>query len=274
MKNIRHLITLLATFLVFGTAHAATPDAYRSSRGKDPWQIMQTVLYNHFVDTTGLCVVSPIDADLLVEITPDLAKAFHVKEKVDLSLAETIGDVICDFMMVKYSGRSGQTYDYYKYRYSKRLVYDSYVERYPNSPYVAEMRMKSECLKQYTAWSSCYDENDYLTVLLNYESSHCPYGGFSYLASLNNESRELAEYYIHRALSQKNYLYDYDNGYILNDSNNLFEEDDDDSNNLGKYLYNFGEGSDGSSMNIYKDWIELPTDKKKDNTQTEESIML
>ena len=274
MKNIKHLIALVVVILVFGTAQAATSEAHRSSRRKDHWQIMQNVLYNHFVDTTDLCVVSPIDADLLVEITPDLAKAFHVKEKVDLSHAETLGEVICSFMMVKYAGQSGQTYDYYKYRYSDKMIYDKYLERYPDSPYAAEMRQKSECLKQYTAWSICYDENDYLAVLLNYESRHCPYGGFSYLAALNNESRELAEYYIQSALSQKNYLYDYDNGYILNDSNNLFEEDDDDSNNLGKYLYNFGDGSDRSSMNIYKDWIELPTDKKKDNKQTEESIML
>ena len=274
MKNIRHLIALVAVILLMGSVQAENLNKQRSDRGKDPWQVMQTTLYNHYVDTIGFCVVTPIEASLAIEIAPDLAKAFHVKEKVDLSHAETLGEVICAFMQVKYAGRSGPTYDYYKFRYSDRMIYDLYLERYPDSPYAAEMCMKSECLKQYTAWSICYDENDYLAVLLNYESSHCPYGGFSYLAALNNESRELAEYYIQSALSQKNYLYDYDNGNILNDSYNLFEEEDEDSYNWGKYLYNYGEGSDGGSMNIYKDWIELPTDKKKDNTRTEESIML
>lgn len=274
MKNIRHLIALVATILLFGSVQAENLNKHRSGRGKDPWQIMQTTLYNHYVDTTGFCIVTPIEASLAIEIAPDLAKAFHVREKVDLSHAETLGEVICAFMQVKYAGCSGQTYDYYKYRYSDRLIYDKYLERYPHSPYAAEMRMKSECLKQYTAWSSCFDENDCFSVLLTYESSHCPYGGFSHLASLNNESRELAEYYIQSALSQKNYWYDYDNGDILNDSYNLFEEDYNESYNLDKYLYNYGEGSDGGGMNIYKDWIELPTDKKKDNTQTEESIML
>lgn len=264
MKNIKHLIAFVIAILLFGTAQAATPEAHRSSRGKDHWQTMQTVLYNHFVDTTGLCVISPIDADLLVEITPDLAKAFHVKEKVDLSQAETLGDVICDFMMVKYAGRSGPTYDYYKYRYSKRLVYDSYVERYPNSPYVAEMRMKSECLKQYYAWMICFDENDYFSVLMNYESSKCPFGGFAQLVSSNNESRELAIYYVKSALSLRDYLYDFDEDNNQSDNyinlNDLFDDTDND-------IY---EGD----INSNSFWLETPNDEPKKNNIIGKTIEL
>ena len=255
MKNIRHLIAFVATILVFVTAHAATPDAYRSSRGKDPWQIMKTILYNHFVDTTGLCVVTPIEAGLLVEITPDLARAFHVKEKVDLSHAETLGDVICAFMMVKYARQSGQTYDYYKYRYSNKMIYDKYLERYPDSPYAAEMRQKSECLKQYDAWLNCLDANDYFSVILGYESSHCPYGGFAYIATINNESRALAIYYVQSALLQFDNLDDNEDGYYQYDY-------DDSYDNINLYYYNYDE--DVLDDNNYKNWIELPNNEKKD----------
>ena len=266
MKNIKHLIALLVAILVFGTTQAATPEAHRSSRGKDHWQMMQTVLYNHFVDTTGLCVVSPIQADLLVEITPDLAKAFHVKEKIDLSHAETLGEVICAFMMEKYAGRSGQTYDYYKYRYSDKMIYDKYLERYPNSPYAAEMRMKSECLKQYNAWLICFDENDYFSVLMNYESSYCPYGGFAQLASSNNESRELAVYYVKSALSQRDYLYGFDE---YNQSDNYINLDD---------LYNLYNNYDNDiyqgDINSNNFWFETPDDEPKKNNIIGKTIEL
>lgn len=225
MKNHSHHILFMIAFLTIGTAHAESLNLHYSGRNKDPWQIMQTTLYNHFIDTTGFCVVTPIDADLLHEIAPDLAKAFHVKEKAELSYASTLGEVICVFMQVKYAGCTGQTYDYYKYRYSTRLIYDSYLERYPDSPYAAEMRQKGECLKQYNAWSNCLDTNDYLSVLLDYESSSCPYCGFTHLASLNNESRELATYYIQNMLSQRNDPYDYgiNDGRNINTNNNWFE---------------------------------------------------
>ena len=267
MKNIRHLIALMAAVLVYGAVQAESLNTQGRNRDKDPWQIIQTTLYNHFVDTTGFCVVTPIDADLLVEITPDLKKAFHVKETVDLSRVSTLGGVICAFMQVKYAGCSGPTYDYYKYRYSERLVYDKYLERYPDSPYAEEMRLKSECLKQYVAWSTCYDEEDYFSVLMNYGSSKCPYGGFAFLASVNNESRELAEDYVQSALLQKNYLYDYDYNYNRNDLFDLYDEPYIDS-------YKYGEDSYDSYLNMFKDWIELPSDKNEDDTQTENKIML
>lgn len=232
MKNIRHFFAIMVALLAMGTTHAESFSANRSSRSKDPWQILQSTLYSHFVDTTGLSIISPIDSDLLHIITPDLAKAYRVEEKVDLSHVLTLGDVICDFMRVKYAGRTGQTYDYYKYRFSCNMVYDQYLERYPHSPYSAEMRLKNECLKQYTAWVNCYDTEDYFDVLLNYESSYCPYGGFTNIAILNNESREQAEYYIQHDLSpnSKSYGETYsEGGYgdLFNMGKGLFEDLDD-----------------------------------------------
>lgn len=269
MKNIKHLIAFLATILVFGTSQAATPAAHRSSRVKDPWQIMQSVLYNHFVDTTGLCVVTPIDASLLVEITPDLAKAFHVKEKVDLSHAETLGEVLCAFMMVKYAGRSGQTYDYYKYRYSDKLIYDKYLERYPDSPYAAEMRLKNECLKQYNAWLNSSDAYDCFLVILTYDSSYCPYGGFAQLATLNNESRELAQYYVYNALLQENHLFDNDDNNNLNGYYILFDDYyNNDSYDFSSFRYDYGE--DGG----FKDWIVLPMDENENNNRPKNNIIM
>ena len=208
MKTFRHLITLMAVILTFGTVHAESHN--RINRNKDPWQILQITLYNHFVDTTGFSIVTPIDAELLHEITPDLAKAYQVKEKVDLSRASSMGDVICEFMRVKYAGRSGQTYDYYKYRYSRSLIHDQYLRKYPNSPYANEMRLKGECLQQYIDWSNCYDAKDYFTVVMKYESSYCPYGGFNNIALANNSSRAWATRYVQEELSQKNHPYDND----------------------------------------------------------------
>ncbi len=248
MKNHRHLIIIMIAILTIGTVHAESLNLHCSGRNKDPWQIMLTTLYNHFVDTTGFCVVTPIDAYLLHEITPDLAKAFHVKENVDLSCASTLGEVICVFMQVKYAGCTGPTYDYYKYRYSTRLIYDSYLERYPDSPYAAEMRQKSECLKQYVAWSNCFNANDYLSVLLNYESNSCPYSGFAYLALLNKESRDLGTYYVQNAISQSNYLHD-------------FDYNDNDYNQYG-------------GNNNYNYWFELPKEKYQDNVWTEKTYKL
>lgn len=231
MKNIRHFLAIMVAILAMGTTHAESFNTNSSSRSKGPWQIMQTTLYNHYVDTTGLSIISPIDSDLLHTITPDLAKAYQVEEKIDLSHASTLGEVICDFMRVKYAGQSGQTYDYYKYRFSCNMVYDLYLERYPQSPYATEMRLKSECLKQYAAWTNCYDTEDYLGVLLNYESSYCPYGGFTNIALSNNESREQAEYYIYD-LSKKNKSYGEtysEDGYgdLFNMGKGLFEDPDD-----------------------------------------------
>ena len=213
MKNFRHLIAIMAVVFAFGTAQAETTN-HRSNRSKDPWQILMTTLDNHFVDTTDLCILSSFDDDVLNRITPDLAKAYQVKEKVDLSHALSLGDVICEFMRVKYAGRTGQTYDYYKYRFSNNLLYDQYVEKYPNSPYVTEMRLKSECLKQYSALLYCYSAEDYLNVLLTYETSNCPYGGFTNIASANNLSREYAALYIQSEFEENGNRYGgYDNYY-------------------------------------------------------------
>lgn len=272
MKSYRHLVIFMIAILTIGTAHAESLNHHCSGRNQDPWQIMQTTLYNHFVDTTGFCVVTPIDADLLYEISPDLAKAFHVKEKVDLNRASTLGEVICAFMQVKYAGCSGQKYDYYKYRYSTRLIYEKYLERYPDSPYAAEMRQKGECLKQYNAWSNCLDTNDYLSVLLDYESSNCSYCGFTNIALLNNESRELAAYYVQSMWSQSNNLYDngnyYNNGLDYNYNQNNY-------NNFGKHLYNkYGEDSNSGNINPNDSWIELPMNENEDNVWIEKTIKL
>ena len=210
MKNFRHLIVIMAVVFAFGTAQAEASNHNRSNQSKDPWQIMLTTLDNHFVDTTDLSILSSFDDDVLNRITPDLAKAYQVKEKVDLSHASSLGDVICEFMRVKYAGRTGQTYDYYKYRFSRDLIYDQYVEKYPNSPYASEMRMKGDCLKQYCAWLYCYGAEDYLNVLLTYETSNCPYGGFTNIASANNLSRDLAISYIQTELELNNNWYDDD----------------------------------------------------------------
>ena len=245
MKNFRLLIAIMAAVITFGTAQAETLNTTRSSRSKNPWQILMITLNNHYVDTTGFSVVTSIDADMLNVITPDLAKAYHVKEKVDLSHAQSLGDVICEFMRVKYAGRTGQTYDYYKYCYSRTIIHDQYLERYPDSPYATEMRLKGECLKQYTAWSYCYDTEDYLDVLIKYESSYCPYGGFTNIASANNTSRESAAYYIQAEVSQKGYPYNsfYDYLYDNGDGSNYG------SYNLGEPYYNFSEKEDSNDDN-------------------------
>lgn len=272
MKNIRCLIALMAAFLAFGTTQAENLNTHRSSRSKDPWQIMKITLYNHYIDTTGISIVTPIDADLLFEITPDLSKAYQVKDKVDLSRANTLGEVICTFMRIKYAGCSGQTYDYYKFRFSCNLVYDQYLERYPNSPYAAEMRSKSECLKQYTSWVNCYDTEDYFAVLLNYESSNCPYSGFTNIALLNNESREIATYYVQSMWSQGNYLYDY--GDYYNDGLD-YNYNQNNYYNFGKHRYNnYGEDSDSGNINTNNSWLELPKNENKDNVWTEKTIKL
>ena len=130
MKNIRHLIALMAAILTLGTARAGNLDIQRSKPGKDPWQIMQTILYNHHVDTTGLSVISPIDSALLVEILPDLKKAYHVdQESPYLNHSTLLGEVICSFMKVKYAGLKGETYDYYKLRYTPRRLYYYYLKK-------------------------------------------------------------------------------------------------------------------------------------------------
>ena len=260
MKNIKHFIVLMAAIFTLGTVHAESFNTQR--RSKDPWRIMQTVLYNHFIDTTGLSIITPIDDNLLYEITPDLSKAFQVKERVDLSQANTLGDVICAYMQVKYAGRTGQTYDYYKFRYSHSLVHDKYLERYPDSPYATEMRLKGECLKQYSAWLNCYDVNDYLDVLLKYKSSNCPYGGFVSIASTNNELREQATYYVRNACSHANdsyfsgndYNYDFDYDYNYNNDydynyNNDYGYDYNYDFELGNPFYSLdGESDDDNTV--------------------------
>lgn len=203
MKNIKHIIALIAIVLTFNVAQANGLNTYQPKKSKNPWQIMQTTLYNHFVDTVGISILTPIESDLLHEITPDLSKAYKVQDPVDLSRATTLGEVICAFMNVKYAGHSGETYDYYKYRYSNKFIYDMYLDRYPNSPFATEMRLKDECLKQYEAWLNSVDMEDYFTVLMDYDSCYCPYGGFSNIAAANNKTREEAEYYIYFGLSQK-----------------------------------------------------------------------
>lgn len=201
MKNIRHIIALLAVVLTFGTAQAESPNIQRSRQGNDPWQILQITLYNHHVDTTGLSVESPIDSVLLFEILPDLKKAYHVdKESAYLSHSTMLGEVICSFMRVKYAGWKGEIYDYYRLRYSPRQLFVYYLNKYPNSPYAEEMRLKMECIDQSRAWRRCESMDDYYEVYSVYDVSYCPYSGFSNIAKRNNALREnmalFVEYYL------------------------------------------------------------------------------
>lgn len=195
MENVRHFIAFLTTIFLFGTIQAENLDKQRSCRGKDPWQVMQVTLYNHQMDTTDLSVESPIDFQLLCEILPDLEKAYRVKTNVYIDYT-TLGDVICAFMNAKYVKCSGETYDYYKIRYSSRPAYRHYLEKYPNLPYAEEMRLKMECIEQSRAWSSCDSMDDYYNVYNAYGHSHCPYGGFSSIAKKNNLLRENMAWYV------------------------------------------------------------------------------
>ena len=217
MKNIRHLIALMALVLTFGTVQAENLNLLRSRSGKDPWQILQITLYNHHVDTTELSVESPIDSVLLHEILPDLRKAYHVdKESVYLNHSTMLGEVICSFMKVKYAGCKGEIYDYYKLRYSPRQLFVYYLNKYPDSPYAEEMRLKMECIDQSRAWRRCVTMKDYYEVYTTYGTSYCPYNGFSNIAKINNLLRE------NMAL------------YVNNDS---LSEDDDDSMYLEASVY-------------------------------------
>ena len=113
MKNIKTIIALLATVvLTFGAIHAESLNMQHSRADKDPWQIMQAALYNHNMDTTDLSVESPIGFPFLLEILPDLEKAYQVKTNVYIDYT-TLGDVICAFMNAKYAHQSGEMYDYY-----------------------------------------------------------------------------------------------------------------------------------------------------------------
>lgn len=217
MKNIRHLIALMAVVMTLGTAQAGNLDTQRSKPGKDPWQIMQTILYNHHVDTTGLSVISPIDSVLLVEILPDLKKAYHVdQESPYLNHSTMLGEVICSFMKVKYAGLKGETYDYYKLRYTPRRLYYYYLKKYPDSPYAEEMRLKMECIEQCRAWRNCYTMKDYYEVYTLYDTSYCPYGGFSNIAKRNNALREnfalYADHYSSQNDADKDLESNHDNG--------------------------------------------------------------
>ena len=195
MKNIKTIIALLATVvLTFGALHAESLNMQHSRADKDPWQIMQAALYNHNMDTTDLSVESPIGFPFLLEILPDLEKAYQVKTNVYIDYT-TLGDVICAFMNAKYAHKSGEMYDYYKIRYSSRPSYRHYLEKYPNSPYAEEMRLKMECIEQSRAWSSCDSMEDYYKVYNAYGPSHCPYGGFSNIAKMNNLLRENMAFY-------------------------------------------------------------------------------
>ena len=190
MKNIKTIIALLAVVVLTCSAlHAGNLNMQCSIPDKDPWQIMQATLYNHNMDTTDLSVESPIDFQFLLEILPDLEKAYQVKTNVYIDYT-TLGDVICAFMNAKYANRSGETYDYYKTRYSSRPSYRHYLEKYPNSPCAEEMRLKMECIEQSRAWSSCDSMEDYYNVYNTYGPGHCPYGGFFSIAKMNNLLRE------------------------------------------------------------------------------------
>ena len=57
MKNIRYIIVLLVAVLTFGTTQAENLKIQRTRQSKDPWQVMQTILYNHFEN---------INSDLIV----------------------------------------------------------------------------------------------------------------------------------------------------------------------------------------------------------------
>lgn len=191
MKHIRRIITITTVIFTIGTAHADSLNILRSKQGKDPWQIMQTIMYNHNVDTTELSVESPIDSVLLFEILPDLKKAYHVdREPPFLSHSEMLGEVICSFMRVKYAGYKDEIHDYYKLRYSPRQLFVYYLNKYPNSPYVEEMRLKMECIDQSRAWRRCKSMDDYNKVYSVYGASYCPYSGFSNIAKRNNALRE------------------------------------------------------------------------------------
>lgn len=156
---------------------------------------MQTTLYNHDVDTIDLSVDSPIDFSLILEILPDLEKAYHVKTNIYYDYT-TLGDVICAFMNAQYAGCSGEIYDYYKIRYSSRPAYYQYLEKYPNSPFAEEVRLKMECVSQNRAWGKCDIMEDFVAVYNLYGPSYCPYGGFSNIAKRNNNLREYMALYI------------------------------------------------------------------------------
>ena len=202
MRNIRIIIALLVVAMSLGTTQAETLKIQSSKQGKNPWQMMMFILYNHDVDTTGLSVESPIDSILFFEILPDLEKSYHTKTDLYYGYA-TLGDIICSFMKSKYEGRKGEVFDYYRFRYSSRPFYSYFLQRHPNSTHAEEMRLKLDCINQSHEWSRCRIKVDRIRIYNDFSVSYCPYDGFTNIAKKNNAMREKTAAYVEQDWSEE-----------------------------------------------------------------------
>ena len=129
--------------------------------GKTPWQKMTTVLYNHGVDTVGMSVTTLIQADILNEAEQDLAKTFGVKSELGSTYSEheLIGNVICQYMQLKYT-KQNEKHMYYRTRYSTdEDDYAKFIMAYPDSRYADEMQWKMNCMKAYWSWFEAMTED-------------------------------------------------------------------------------------------------------------------
>lgn len=150
--------TLLSVlFLALLSGHANYANASSCfGKSKTPWQKMMQVLYDHGKDTAGFEIFTLLEGKELNAISTDLAKSFDVDPEAvptysDKGL-EFVGDVICQYMQLKYTKNSAKD-AYYRACYStKSSDYAHFVMMYPDSKYADEMLWKMNCLDVQEHW--------------------------------------------------------------------------------------------------------------------------
>ena len=159
MKKI-NIIPLLLFLLCSINGNATEAEYFWKS--KTPWQKMIAVLYAHGVDTTGMGVTSQVRANILNQAAPDLAKTFGIKHDLVQPYSDwaKIGDVLCQYMQLKYT-RQSEKHMYYRTRYSTdEDDYAEFILTYPDSRYAGEMQWKRNCMHAFWSWPQAVDAED------------------------------------------------------------------------------------------------------------------
>lgn len=187
--NLRLFIVAILFLAANLSLHANNMSA--SSKDGDPWPFLLKSLADAGFDTTDATVLTVVPAFYVSVAGPVLVKEFGVKQNVQLSSPCTLGDVICGYMCVKYGKKHKEKFDYLRVRYSSNTDSLSvFLTMYPESQHSDEIKLKLDCIREYTAWTTLVTSSHAMDVYDSYSGKpQCNYEGYALLSRKNMDFR-------------------------------------------------------------------------------------
>lgn len=236
MPRLNSFIRLaLAAVLFLGSVFSGNFNLY--AKEDSPFKMLMEALGNHHFDTADISLETEVPESILRQITPELQKAFGIKQEVSFPREANVSEVLTALLEAKYANKSDKKVDFYKIQYSlKSNDFAQYLERYPKSSFASEAKSKMMCTQQHESWLAAV-RSRYRNAFVYYAREYgtdknlplCKYEGYNTLAQADRAQVQAIEEWLSLLESDK--------------AASRHNEGKVDCTRYADYLYKYGEAS-------------------------------